>query len=226
MIITAGEIVRYNYSSSKLQPALLQPHIKRKEESFANEVLGFDFYEALKADLVDVSGAQGYNGNKIYALGEKVVFYGLTLESLANNNTVNPCEDSAGVAWAPVQKFNSDCYEALYNGYLREAFCITVLSAALPHLTYPISSKGLSEWVDDGTGARSAGLDTVSSRAHTLRADAEEVVKNMQAYMNREVAAGRCAFTGSLLVQNDNCEGAADVQRPGSRRFYFKKSNW
>lgn len=218
-MITAGEVVKYSPESSKFPPGAVQPHIFRKERAFVRAFLGNDFYQLLLADLTDVSAMQAWSPNKSYSTGDVVDYFGMTLESLADANTVNPCEDTDGASWASVQKFQSACYQSLWEQGMREHLAYTIMAASIDHTTFPAGARGLVEWVDDASGSRSASNFAFVARKNKLLADASEALENLKEYIYREHTDTESTCDFSELLWLKGCTTKPGIHR--GRRFHF-----
>lgn len=218
-LISPGEVIRWSPESSKFPPSIVAPHILRKEQTLARSFLGLDFYDAIKADKVDISGKTAWVPGTSYPTGAIVDYFGLVLKSLADANTTNPCEDTDGTKWEEVRKFTSDCFENIWLQGLRDYLAYTVMAAALDHSTFPASGKGVAEWVDDASGSRSASYQVFVSRKNKLLADASESLENLKLWMYREHidTESACDFSDCLYIKG--CSRKPGIHR--GRRFHF-----
>jgi len=221
-IMTAGEGVRHSPETSKFPPSLISPHIYQKEQTLVRQVLGQDFYDLLVADLVSYTGLTTWSPSQTYSTGAFVDFYGLILKSLVDGNTVHPCEDTAGTNWAAARRFNTDCYEDLWAWYLRPYLSAVIMASALDYATYPAGAKGVVEWADDASGARSASMPVFLARKTKLLNDAAEILENMKAYMIKQDNDGTCDFSTVPFVDCNNPR----VTKTPRRRFLFRKTNY
>ena len=225
-IITPGEVVRYSPESGKYPPQMVERHIFRKEQKFARECLGFDFYDLLIADLKDWSNIKAWVSGTSYATGDLVNYYGLIIESKVDSNNNNPCEDTGGTYWMLADKFNTACYQTLWENYMRDYLAFSVMATSLDHTTYPVSAKGAQEWAQEGSGSgsKSASYQVFVGRKNKLLNDAADILENMKSWVLREHndADSSCDFSEVLFVKQ--CIGACNTPRQ-SRTFHFRAKN-
>ena len=215
--------MRYSPESGKYPPQMVERHIFRKEQKFARECLGFDFYDLLIADLKDWSSIKAWVSGTSYDSGDLVNYYGLIIESKVAANTNDPCEDTGGAYWMLAQKFNTACYETLWADYMRDYLSFSIMAASIDHTTYPVSAKGAQEWAQEGggSGSKSASYQVFVGRKNKLLNDAAEVLENMKGWVLREHAdtESECDFSEVLFVQQ--CYGVCEAPRQ-SRKFFFR----
>lgn len=182
-LITAAEVVRYSNESENFPPQKVANFIFQKEQRLVRTLFGRDFWALLLADKVDYGDVQPWKSSETYASGDYVEYYGLTLKSLVDSNTEEPCEDTDGSNWEVAEKFASACYKTLWNDYLKFYLSWIIMAAAIEHSTYPVGGKGVTVWRDDRTGTASASPEVVNQRKAKLHNDAAEVLENMKAWM-------------------------------------------
>lgn len=203
-LITAWEVVRYSPESDHFPTAYVEPHIYPKEQTLRRTFLGKDFYDALIADQIDYGTPDEWSKSATYASGDYVNYFGATLVSLTGSNTVQPCDDPDNVYWGIPDKFETSCYQSLWELYLRQYLAYYVIAAPLEYTTYPSGGKGVTEWVDDGggfrdgSGVKSASRQTMSKRLERLNNDANEIQQNMVEWMNDQTDDGACDFSDAM----------------------------
>lgn len=208
-LITAWEVVKYSPESDKFPTGLVQPHIYPKERTFRRVYLGKEFYDLLLADKVDYGVVEEWDATATYASGDYVDYFGTTLVSLTSGNNTQPCEDQAGEFWEEPDKFTTECYQNLWELYLRQYLAYYIIPAALPHATYPSGGKGVTEWIDDGSmrqgaGSKSASQGVLASRLNILQNEANEILQNMRDWMNDQNDAGTCDFSLAIPCIESN----------------------
>lgn len=182
-LITAWEVVKYSPVSNKFPTAYVNG-IYRKEISFARKWLGKDFYDLLIADLVDYGEVKNWTNGETYALNEYVDYLGLILRSKAADNGADPCTDD-GTNWEEAKKFqDTTCYEPLWtDGSLREYLALYIMQSVLVTSTIQAGAKGVTEWLDDNTGTKSASKNTLLTLKEQIIQDANESLENLQCYI-------------------------------------------
>jgi hypothetical protein len=223
-LISAWEVVKYSPESNKFPTAYVEPHIYHKEQQVAREYLGLDFWDLLLADKVDYGLVENWDDTTTYASGDYVDYYGTVLESIQDDNTVDPVNDLANDYWIEAPKFETACYQSLWEvGGLRDFLAFFIIVEAFQSTTNPAGGKGLTEWIDDGgqrdgAGSRSASASTQQNRINGIRGQAEVRQKNMQIWMIRQHEAETCLFTDALPIASCYIK---PVQQP--RRIAYRK---
>jgi len=217
-LITAAECVRHAPVSADFPVAKLCNLIPAEEQNLFVDHIGYDFYLALIADLVDYSGTVEWDPTATYAAGDLVMFGGIVYESLAAGNT-EPIGDPLNTdAWKEADKFTTDCYNSLWiDGFLREALAYSAIAAALPHVTYPTGSIGTVEKYEDNTGVKTVSNPNYSKVAGELQRGKAMRLRLLAKYMSDHSAD--CDYTGSLY--GASCENVS--VNPGRTRKTFYK---
>lgn len=208
-LITPYEVVLLSPESNKFPPQWTEPHIYSKEQTLRRVYLGKDFYDALLDDLVDFGVVGKWDVSTTYASGDYVDYFGTTLQSIQADNTTQPCDDPENAYWIEPDKFETGCYQLLWEQYLGPYLANYIMAASIEHPTYPTGAKGTTEWTDDaemrqGAGVRSASQAVLSSRVKKLQNDANEILQNMQEWIKDQNDAGTCDFSAALICQSQN----------------------
>ena len=154
-LITAAEAVRYAPVKSDFPTSMLCQQIPAEELNAFIDHIGKDFYDRLKADLVDYNGTDLWSPSATYADGDLVVHEGIVYESLIANNE-EPIGDPLNLnAWKEADKFTTQCFNLLWvDGFLREFLAFTMIASVLPHVTYQTGSIGTVQKYEDATGVK------------------------------------------------------------------------
>lgn len=196
-LITAAEAIRHTPVGADFPTAKLCQEIPAEELAIFVEKIGFDFYERLRADLVDYSAAPVWDADTTYAAGDFATLDGIVYESLADGNT-EPIGDPLNAnAWKEAPKFATDCFNSLWvDGFMRDYLAYSVVSAVLPHVTFPTGNIGTVQKMDDRTGIQTVNhpnyakvIDSLS-RGKALRF--RLMAKHFQDH------SGECDFSGTL----------------------------
>lgn len=225
-ISTAWEVVRYSPESNKFPLTYVEPHIYQKEQSFRNEFIGSEFYDLLIADLTDYGTVPTWATSGVYSSGDYVDYFGTTLISLENDNSTAPCDDEDNEFWGEATKFDTPCYQSLWELYLRQYFAFYIMSGVLEYATYPSGGKGVIEWMDDGgarqgAGSRSASMAILTSRVNRLLQDANSILKNMVIWMTAQNKANTCDFSKALPI---DCASTSINQTQPIRRIAYRRT--
>jgi hypothetical protein len=216
-LITAAEAVRYTPVNADFPTAKLCQQIPAEELNAFVQYIGFDFYERLKADLIDYSAAPAWIPGDSYADGDKVVYGGIVYESLIAANT-QPIGDPLNLtAWKEADKFNTACFNDLWiKGFLREFLAFTVVGNVLPHVTYPTGSIGTIQKFDDQTGIKTVENPNYGKVVESLHRDRMVRLQLVVKYIQDNSAT--CDFSGSLY--SSDCDPVIIEPRMTRRTFF------
>ncbi len=218
-IITTTEVIRYSPAGRDFPPATIKPRIKSCEDKLARELLGIvlynDMVSKLKALPVD---AKEWVCNGDYSLNEVVVKNGVYYTSTANSNNTDPEDD--GSDWVQYAKFDHECYEKIWTGWLRLIFAYEVYYNSLPYASRSVGAGGLVVREVDQKGVRGSKVNELDSYLATVRQDIDTESRNLLYWMNKTDEGKACleSFPENLLVEcvtNYN-----DAHR--SRRIMFR----
>lgn len=207
--------------SDKYPPTRVEANLYHRELSFANSCLGATLYKKLIDCLADYGQLTEYDSTKTYAANDRAIYYGSVVESVVNNNTAEPCEDTDGSSWVVANKFKTEvpCYEDLWNYHLRTYLAFWCVIPSLTYSTYNISAKGATKYFDEGSGIGSASRGELSSVRDQILNDSELILENMKYYMKTETTCSDFATAPLVTGCDDNC----NTQRRGRRRLVIKR---
>lgn len=86
-----------------------------EEKLLMNECFLSNFYEDLKADLVDYSSVQTYSNTTAYIVNDKVKLNGAYYVAIQSVTGIQPPNN---LKWVVGKKFKSDCFNDLFCNYL------------------------------------------------------------------------------------------------------------
>lgn len=224
-LITSWEVVKYSPESDKFPAAYVGGHIYRKERWVRREILGKDFYDAMLDDMVDFGDPQEWSSETTYASGDYVKYYDTILQSIAADNTVEPCATNASGYWVEPDKFETACYNSLWvDGDLRGYLSHLIMADAIVHPTYPAGAKGVTEWIDEGSAtqsARSAKQNIVAAKQATLRKEADEILANLKDWVEDQLEDNLCSVFEDIKIID-----CGDTLKPtGGRRIALRSND-
>jgi hypothetical protein len=144
LLITRQEVIDYAEYRDAF-PTTAVKLIAEVERWEFEKRLGWDFYEAMLADLTDTSTAVKYVPGT-YDTGDIVIYNQKYYTCLRGNVTSQP---PTLLDWKETEKFKSDCYNSIWCNYIARylALCViqnhkptALLSMAQGHLVQPLGS--------------------------------------------------------------------------------------
>jgi hypothetical protein len=226
-IITAAEVVKYGFVHPDYPVAYVCDHIQRKEQAlFRKCYLGTSFYGLLLADLSDYSETPLYSAEATYQIDDSVCYDGNVFISTCADNQVNPGDDPGG-CWVVAPKFESQCYQNLWETNLRYWLAYEICLTSLDYSTYAIGGEGATKQVSDSTGRVTVNEGEFKQVKRKARTDADEHLENMLAWMVEQTNSGEdggCDFTVVPEV-NKSCStiDCIPFAKRKRRRLYFKE---
>jgi len=220
-VITPWEVIRYSPAGSNYPTAFICQNIRQVEEAFFYACFGQTFYEYMLAHLneypTDEPGL--YDPTQTYALNDYAVYEGRLYQSLAGSNTGNiPATETD--KWALFEKFDNDCLNALWTGYLRPYLAHVLYAESLLFTTQSSGAGGITVRANDrgeGGGIRTANMAEISAHKASVMDTAAKIYDNMIRYINLNAAT--CTDYQNILACNSNCGPA--VKKAG-RRIAFR----
>lgn len=212
-LITAWEVVQFSPVKRDYPTAFICNSIKHKELKIFRDCLGNDLYELMIADLIPYDTYEEYETDKIYDEGEVVLLDTCLFKSKIDNNTSNP---TGSDTWELAKKFESDCYNELWECYLRQYLAFMVIYSTINYATTQAGAKGIMKFADGVSGEASVhhkALFTYEQNfKRALLDDANDILENMKAFMKDNPDC----FPASDPCEGDKCK----IKR--RRRIAFK----
>lgn len=148
---------------------------------FDDNCIKVETLDSLIADAIDRTFAMTFQSGVSYQEDDLVYANCGFYKSLIDNNT-----DLVTVvtSWEKLKRFNKECYNKLWDLYLKKLIALTAVYKAMPYATYQASNKGLSKFSTDASGA-----ETVSEREFTrweerLKQDITVLKERVIKYLN------------------------------------------
>ena len=144
---------------------------------------------------------------------------GVYYQSTANNNNTDP--ELEGSDWVQYPKFETACYNTMWNDFLRGVFAYTIYSAALPFATIGAGAQGVTIQEKDEKGRRAGNNQEIKAMQSHLKQEVDTMFRNLDAWLFNTDAGETCAQAlpaGCLLV--DGKRGPAEPIR--QRRVMYR----
>lgn len=203
-ILTPDEVVFYG-NVDRTFPRCELRLIFNVEITQFRSILGLDFYEELKSDLVDYSSVPEWQ-NQSYSKGDFVRFGSIIYEALEAGNTRPPSKD-----WRIADKFKSECNNYLWCNYLAEFLAMKVIRDRAGFLTYNLSGNGFQ--VVSQSNNRAVDGSEFSIAMQQIDRKISELFNNLDAFLKGELG-GECSF--EKYKGNKDCKD----ERTKSRNKY------
>jgi len=175
----------------------------------------FPLHFILLADVVDFGGLNEWKATSTYATGDRVIYFGAVVESKVDNNTIEPCTEDFDSYWLIPKKFGTACHNTLWEKHLRGYLAFALISEAVDYATLPISAKGVTEFLDDQTHAKTAEFQSLIHMKKKLENDAAQRLEQMIQYI--EDTKETCPLVG---YEYETC--GQEYKKPRSRRIYLR----
>jgi len=181
-LLTVREAIALSPSDSHSYVEERCTHLLFVEEELFNECFGWEFYEALKADIASYTPSPFIAGRE-YNLGEFVEYGGVVYEVIqATGVGGQALANTAYFERRP--KFTTPAFEALWTGYLGRIISFRVMQGGLMYRSVKDTAKGVIKAFDPES-SRPATNAEVRGVKEELGADIERMIKAMDAFVNR-----------------------------------------
>ena len=214
-LITPYEVIKYAPVAESFPTKYVCDQIFVTEAELFMECIGNDLYESMLADVKTASGIDDYNIQTTYSEGNEVVYEGCVFVSLVDDNNLDP-ENING--WKVRDKFNSECFQTLWDHYLKQLLAFAVILKGVRYATFQAGGHGIMEMVDDQAGARTAHYKAFDGFERKLDSDIALRKKLITKYLTNQ--ANKNCF-GDYDIYKDSCSVNCDI-RPTKRRIYLK----
>jgi hypothetical protein len=183
-IITPNEVKKYSPSDIHDDTALAINFIINKEEKLFNNHFGWDFYQALLADIINYETLPAYKGDysqaASYTTGDVVQFVD---ELYVTNQNVVGVSPQNKTIWSKAPKFANPDFEYIWQRYLCIILAFNVLYTSVLYKAIQASARGLLKQKDDSFDA--ASLKEIDTYKKGLYDDALDAWQNMHLYIER-----------------------------------------
>lgn len=167
-LLSSSEVLYYASHHYSLSASDVQKQIYLQERKAAAGSIGRDFFGLLLADLVDYSAVPEWSPGT-YFLGNLVRRLGLIYEVADAATSTDP---NGGVGWALAPKFNTACYNLLWDEGLAAFLSNIIMAASCNSIAYKVAPGGIVQI--NAQDAQQAATDRAQAVAEKFRADAEE----------------------------------------------------
>lgn len=188
------------------------------EQTLFLEVLGWDFYEDLKASMVDYS-AQTTNwqdGNN-YAVNDIVIYKNFRYRCIqANTAPINPTN---ALYWVEVDKFLEAEYNTIWKPYLLPAIAFRVMQSANVFRTYQSGPNGIQ--VTNSDYSQTAGVGELGIIAQQNKREGEQRVLLLDRHIMQDSKKDLAVFANYKPIK----EGKGNIVEHKRRKRRFDGFN-
>jgi hypothetical protein len=223
VLITPWEVVRYGPVQKEYPTGYGAKHIPTKERKLFRDCLGKSLYKLMMDDVKDFTNVAEWDSKATYQEGDQVLFHGCVIESNIANNTDLPGKSSS---WEPAKKFESECFNDLWELHLREYLAFEVIYTSIRYATHTASAKGLVEHFDTETGTKTVGTKALIDFKRELKDDALDRLEDMRDYIIEAYNENECTvFECVPFVKKKECgvDNSCNVSARRTRRIHFRQ---
>lgn len=148
-LITAFEVRKYSIAEREYSMEKVQHSLEVIEAEFIRNFLGKEFFDLLKADVVDWSTIKEWKSTTVYAQNQKVFWNGSVWNSKVNTNSQEPGLEASN--WEAAKKFNTAEYDNLWKKYLASLVGNKIVKDTAIMNTYKAAGKGLVVTTEDNS---------------------------------------------------------------------------
>jgi len=161
-------VLYYASHHYSLSASDVQKQIYLQERKAAATAIGRDFFALLLADVVDYSAVIDWSPGT-YFLGSLVRRLVLIYEVADAATSTDP---NGGVGWALEPKFNTACYNLLWDEGLAAFLSNIIMAASCNSIAYKVAPGGIVQI--NAQDAQQAATDRAQAVAEKFRTDDEE----------------------------------------------------
>ncbi len=213
-LITAPEVVRFSPVNRDYPKNSLCDIIRQVEESFFYDCLGEDFKDYLEAHLSTTETIPNWSSGESYSVGDMVKMWDCYYISIENGNCSEPDEEDSG--WEPLEKFDNECSNNLWTGYLARILALKVYKESLVFSTFSATAGGLTVR-EESNGTRSANAKEIDLTRTEVLSQIETTTQNMLRWIKKQTA---CDFPAL-----PECENNCDVPNSSGRKWGLNTYN-
>lgn len=167
-LLSSSEVLYYASHHYSLSASDVQKQIYLQERKAAATVIGRDFFALLLADIDPYPSVFDWVPGT-YVIGTIVRRLGLIYIAVDNNVTTDP---NGGVGWALAPKFNTACYNLLWDEGLAAFLSNIIMAASCNSIAYKVAPGGIVQI--NAQDAQQAATDRAQAVAEKFRTDANE----------------------------------------------------
>jgi len=160
-------------------------------------VLGKDFYDALRADVIDYSAVPYWLEGQAYDTGDVVNYEDQVFASKIDSNTSEPTVTSD---WELASKFTTAANQELWDTVLCRYLAVAVLKNSIPGIATPASANGVVKV--DGSTFEPAPETSVKRLQEWLEGQYRIARKNLDDFLQEN--SDEVAYAGYQGFQDDN----------------------
>ena len=207
MIITAGEVILKSHLPETFTTGLICKYLDKWEKLAFNNCLGYDLYNLLVDDLFTPTTVTDWTDTTVLVDGdyyefEEVVYLYTANETITGVDMPN-CSDN----WSIAQKFNTDCYNELWNNGLCDYLANYIHLRVLPFTKktlYPNTSKNSVSSFDN---------KLYSQDYEDIQREVAECLELLKCWIedDNDDTTTTCDWS-SVEFLNDDCNNCTDIE--------------
>lgn len=191
-IQTAFEVKQFSPADESYNTKIICNNLYRAEYSFFVRWFNSEFYQTLIDDLIVVPATDAWNSSTVYVEDAYTWYCGRLWQSAIPNNEDVPGETEN---WTPVPKFNTECYENLYNYHLASCLAHNTFLTTIGYSTMQAGAHGVMK---QGSASNAVPLsgEEFSYYLSKVKSDTQIYTKNMLIWMESQID---CNFEDLLI---------------------------
>lgn len=228
-LMTAWEVILNSPVDRNFPPTDVCNHVYAAEMKVFGECLSLDFRDVLIADLADYATDIGqdiveYDPNTTYTLAgiSKIYYMSVVWTLLKDGDVVPPWEDIRSEWWEVADKFNTECYQDLWDeGMLKQILAFETMIPALTYTTFKASGKGITRNIGDPTGVQTASMEDFNAVKRQLINNIQDRKNIMYAWLQAKYDDDTytCDFS-TIPFLTAACDEGCTTRK--TRRILFK----
>ena len=228
-LLTPWEAVSYGPVAQEYNTADMAPYIRTVEMKVFRECLSLELYKEMQEKKVEYSNLPQWDKTATYSENDTVIFFGSAIISLKDiNNDLPgsdaPPEDPNYKSWDYAQKFDSDCFNNLWELHLRSYLAFEISLKSIRKSTHRATAKGLTEMTDSGASSRNVSRTSLIDWKKEIREDALDLLQEMKYWIIDTYKEGSCDAFGTIPFVVKSCDtGHCNIAAKRGRRMYFKR---
>lgn len=209
-IQTAAEIRLHSVVDASYRIEGLCDRILVYEETAFKQCLGLEFYNTLIEDLNNIpSDTEEWDESKDYSIDNYVVYHELIYISIISNNKNKvPGVDES---WSLIRKFKTNCYNELYDRYLKVYLSNYAVHNDLTFNTAQFGNKGIVITKSDKSGQERVSLELMYQWRRDAKKLYDDTLELIKIWIEKNKSS--CNFSKVAFLNNDcDSESCSDTE--------------
>lgn len=222
-IITTYEVLKYSIAEREYPKDKIERYKELVELSYFRSVLGKDFYDAIKAVVVDWSLIEEWEEGS-YSQNDKVFWNGDVYNSKVNTNTEEPSLTATN--WELAKKISTTELDFLWKTYLGQIIANKIILHTAILDTYRATGKGLGVSTEDSSNFNALSDKEVSAwyrqtqnLVDIMQGEMIEYIKDQYKKFTEDPGTG---YDYSEVIFIEDCSIEKQNGNPSNRTFNFR----